>query len=463
MFRSLMLTCAVLTGCASYQPKPITPAQLARNFEQRTLTNGALRAYLEREAGHPIKPWPLPHWNRELLTLAAYYYSPALDIARAQWDASKAGIEVAGAIPNPVLQLPFQYSTVNPGPGRPYTTGLGLDIPIETAHKRGYRIDQASHLSEAARLNIRNEAWKTHSQVREALLSLFAARKRTALLTQKVATQQHILDMMKKREAVGETAEPDINLAVLFLKQAQTDLVASGSASQDALARLANAMGLPVVALESAQFDLDEFERPGAAPPPAEARRAAIFNRADLLGSLARYEAAEGALQLEIAKQYPDIHIGLGYTYDTGTNKIGFGLAGITLPIFDRNEGGIAQAEAKRAEAAANTAALQDKIINDLDHALEHYRTSLNVLRLSAVRLSTEQKQLRSQATSFDAGAIDRPALAQAKANYQTSAIARLNDVVAAQQAAGALEDAMQRPLSPSTPNWTTTQKRILR
>ncbi|MCI2810952.1 TolC family protein [Eoetvoesiella caeni] len=459
MFRPLMLACVVLTGCASYQPQPITPTQLAKNFEQRTLADDALRAYLARQVGHPIKPWPLPRWNREMLTLAAYYYSPALDIARAQWGTSKAGIEVAGAIPNPVLQLPFQYSTVNPGPGRPYTTGLGLDIPIETAHKRGYRIDQASHLSEAARVNIRHEAWKIHSQVRDALLNLFAARKQIVLLTQKVAMQQQILDMMKKREAVGQTAEPDINLIVLVLTQTQADLTTAKSASQDARARLASVMGLPIGPLESVQLNLDEFERTGAAPPPAQARRAAIFNRADLLGSLAKYEAAEGALQLEIAKQYPNIHIGLGYTYDTGTNKIGFGLAGITLPVFDRNKGGIAQAEAKRTEAAANTAALQDKIINDLDHALAHYRTSLNTLRLSAVRLSTAQKQLMSQAASFDSGMIDRPALAQAKADYQTIAIAHLNDVVAAQQAAGALEDAMQRPLSPSTPNWTLPQK----
>jgi hypothetical protein len=29
-----------------------------------------------------------------------------------------------------------------------------LDIPIETAHKRSYHIEQASHLSDAVRLNI---------------------------------------------------------------------------------------------------------------------------------------------------------------------------------------------------------------------------------------------------------------------------------------------------------------------
>src|SRR5260370_14038553 len=126
-----------------------------------------------------------------MLTIAAYYYSPALDIARAQWGTAQAGVDVAGAIPNPVLQLPFQYATPNPGPGAPWVVGPALDIPIETAHKRGYRIDQASHLSEAARLAIGNEAWKVRAQVRDALLSLAAARGRSAFLARQADAQQH--------------------------------------------------------------------------------------------------------------------------------------------------------------------------------------------------------------------------------------------------------------------------------
>src|SRR3546814_16920262 len=93
--------------------------------------------------------------------------------------------------------------------------------------------------------------------------------------------QQQILDMMKKREAVGQTAEPDINLIVLVLTQTQADLTTAKSASQDARARLASVMGLPIGPLESVQLTLDEFERTGAAPPPAQARRAATFNPAN--------------------------------------------------------------------------------------------------------------------------------------------------------------------------------------
>jgi cobalt-zinc-cadmium efflux system outer membrane protein len=141
------------------------------------------------------------------------------------------------------------------------------------------------------------------------------------------------------------------------------------------------------------------------------------------MASLAEYAAAESALHLEVAKQYPDIHFGPGYTYDTGTHKIAFGLAGITLPVFDQNQGGIAQAEAKRKEAAARTAALQDTIFNDLDHALAHYQASLDVVQLSATHLATAQKQLDSQAASFTAGTSDRLTFTQARADYQASEI----------------------------------------
>ncbi|HDR9482337.1 TPA: TolC family protein [Burkholderia aenigmatica] len=446
---ALLVVCALLGGCATYHPQPIAPLLIARQFENRTLASDELHVYLVRELGHDVAQWPLPHWNRETLTLAAWYYSPALGVARAQWGTAKAGIDVAGAIPNPVLQLPFQWATPNPGPGAPFTTGPALDIPIETAGKRGYRIDQASHLSESARLAIGNEAWKVGAQVRDALLAVHADRERSALLLRKVEAQQQIVAMVTKRRTVGESAGPDVDAAVAAQIQAQVDLAASRAAEQDARAQLAAAIGIPAAALEHVAFDFDGFDGAPPPPPATEARRDAILHRADLLGSLADYAAAESALQLEVAKQYPDIHLGPGYTYDTGTHKIAFGLAGITLPIFDQNQGGIAQAEAKRKEAAARTAALQDTILGDLDHALARYRSSIDALQLSDAHRTAARRQLDSQEAGFAAGDVDRLTLTQAKADYQANEIARLDATVAVRQAAGALEDAMQRPLTP--------------
>ncbi|SAL06727.1 divalent cation resistant determinant protein C [Caballeronia arationis] len=210
MRRPLLLVCVMLTGCATYHPQLIAPTQLAQHFEDRSLASADLHAYLARQSGHDIDPWLLPRWNREMLTLAAYY-SPALDIARAQWGTAKAGIDVAGAIPNPVLQLPFQYATPNPGPGAPCIAGPALDIPIETAHKRGYRIDQASHLSKAARLALGNEAWKVRTQVRDGLISLYAARQFAAFLSRKAEAQRQVVAMVTKRRLVGENSGPDVD------------------------------------------------------------------------------------------------------------------------------------------------------------------------------------------------------------------------------------------------------------
>lgn len=449
MRRALWIVSVWVAGCASYHAQPLAPAQLARQFEQRSLTSEALHAYLARAEGHDVATVPPARWNRGMLTLAAFYYNPALDVARAQWGTAQAGIEVADAIPNPVLQLPFQYSTPNPGPGSPFTLGPALDIPIETAHKRGYRVAKASHLSKAARLSIANEAWKVRSQVRAALLELFAARERVAMLSSKAEAERQIVQMSRRRLAVGQFSQPDLDAALLSDTQAQIDLAAARDAERDARSSLADAIGVPSTALAGVTIDVSAFGDVAPPPPAADAQRAAIFHRADLLGSLAEYAAAESALQLEIAKQYPDIHLGPGYTYDTGTHKIAFGLAGITLPVFDQNQGGIREAQAKRKEAAARTAALQDRILGDVDRAAAQYTSALQALNLSQAHLAQARRQLRSQAAAFAAGGEDRLAYTQGTADLQTSEIAHLDAMVAVQQSAGALEDAMQSPLQP--------------
>src|SRR5262249_39717111 len=157
------------------------------------------------------------------------------------------------------------------------------------------------------------------AQVRDAMLALYGASERATLLWRKAHALQQIVAMVRKRRAVGEKAGPAVDAALAAATQAQADLAAAGIAQQDARAPLAAAIGVPVAAIDGIAIDFDAVATIPPAPPDASARRNAIFDRADLLASLADYAAAESALQLEVAKQYPDIHLGSGYTYDTGT------------------------------------------------------------------------------------------------------------------------------------------------
>jgi len=56
-------------------------------------------------------------------------------------------------------------------------------------------------------------------------------------------------------------------------------------------------------------------------------------------------------LRLEVAKQYPDIHLGSTGSGEPGENKTIIGLSlGLELPLFDRNQQGIAKASQFREE-----------------------------------------------------------------------------------------------------------------
>src|SRR5205807_4675533 len=95
----------ILTGCAvrRYQPAPIVPTQTASTLETRSLSDLGLHAFVEKNLGHEVTPWPTKTWDLATLSLAALYFNPLLEAARARVEESQAAIVTAGARPNPSL------------------------------------------------------------------------------------------------------------------------------------------------------------------------------------------------------------------------------------------------------------------------------------------------------------------------------------------------------------------------
>jgi outer membrane protein TolC len=213
----------------------------------------------------------------------------------------------------------------------------------------------------------------------------------------------------------------------------------------EARVKIAEALGLPARALDGLGFVFDWDQAADPALVSAEARRAALLGRADLLAALAEYAATQSALQLEIAKQYPDVHFNPGYQYDQGENKWQLGFS-VELPVLYRNQGGIREANAKRDEAAARFIALQAKVISEIDHALAAYTSSVEQLKLVDELARAQQQQVAQAEASFQAGASDQLDVATARLEFAASELARLDALSAKQQAMGLLEDALQRP-----------------
>jgi outer membrane protein TolC len=194
-----------------------------------------------------------------------------------------------------------------------------------------------------------------------------------------------------------------------------------------------------------------------------EVRREALFNRADVRGALADYAASQAALQIEIANQYPDIHLGPGYAYNSGNagdNEWQLGLT-VTLPILNQNQGAIAEAEAKRTQAAAHFLSVQAGAISEIDSALAGYNSALKESVTAKSLRDDLRRQLDSVKAQAKLGEADALALADAESAYYTGEQDHLNALVKAQQALGTLEDAVQSPMTLSPQILDSVQKNL--
>lgn len=448
-----IIVLTLLAGCARFSSKPLLPEETAQKFEARSLGSPALKKFIEKNIKRKIAPWPPAKWDIETLTLAAFYYNPDIDTARWRWKEAEAGIITAGERPNPSASLSPEYVT-NPTSGStPWILGFSFDIPIETAGKRGYRIGEARGRAQAARFALADAAWRVRSGLRGALLDYFAAVRREDILGKQAKMQEEMLRLLKERLAVGEVSEPDVMRAsidydgtLVSVKEAQSRLI-------EARAKVAGAIGVPVAALDGVELSTENFE---SLPPLKsfslpELRREALTNRADILEALARYAASQSKLQLEIARQYPNVHIGPGYKYDQGQNKWGIGIM-VELPILNRNQGPIAEAEAARSGEAARFEALQGRIIIDTDRAAAGHRSSLGRFRAAETLASEKGRAVNSLKAEYNAGEVDRLALLGGEVEYENVLLERLDSLVNADRTLGLLEDALQRPLQPAAP-----------
>ena len=438
--------CLVLGGCASVAPIPLLPAARARAFEQRSLASADLHNYVASHPSGGAARAPIT-WDLASLPLAAFYFNPDLDRARARAATAEAAVQTASQHPNPSLQLPFGY-TANPKAGESaYTFGLGLDIPVETAHKRGYRVAEARQLSLAARRDVGQVAWQVRSRLRSRLVDLSVAREHARVLRAQLQTREHIAQGLDRRLALGEAALPQVLQARANAGQARLAWARAGQQVLDAQAAVAGAIGLPAQALAQTAIHLDAFRTVPPAPSASQAQAQALVNRADVQAALARYEASEAALQLALADRYPDIHLGPGYTFDAGAHKYSLGVSAITLPLFNQNQGAIAEAEARRAQAAADFDAVQARAIGETERGAQALRAALENLHLSAALLRTQQLRRDAMQRALDAGEADALDAARADIDLQNALLSDDDATAEVQRSIGALEGALQGPL----------------
>lgn len=449
-----LLTCLSIAlaacGFQEYIAKPIDPNALAQKINNKRPNDIQFHQFLINY-GYSTEQLPIQQWSLNELIYCALFFHPSLDVARAQWRAAEAGKHTAAGKPKPAINANIAKSNNANDDISPYALGLSIDIPIETASKRDIRIENAEHLSQAAKLKIAQTAWQLRNQVTQSLQEYQLNQQLIKLLTKEQAQRQDIAAIYQKRISLGESSNVEMSTAKLQLQAVTTELNSKQRNQLVLLSKLASSLGLPLAQLEQMSLaDSLDTDRLTTSlinnQALSDIQSHALLNRLDIRIALERYAAAEAKLKLEIAKQYPDIILSPGYAYEFGDKIWSLGISSL-LTLINKNKLAIAEAIQLREVEAAQFEALQASVIAEVNVANAKLAQAVQMIENQKNQYRQQQFNTQRMQNRLLAGEIDRLELTYAKLE---EVIAEKNVAMGNYQLESSineLENALQLPL----------------
>ncbi len=363
-FASLTLLALIAGGCQSYERRPLDmnghhAAFLARTPESPEVQSFA--ASLAARAPDVAEFNPGDGVSCVEAEVIALVFNADLRLARLRAGVTRATAENAGLWEDPTIGVDLtRIVQGTPEPWKVFTS-VGITIPISGRLEIEKQRAGVAHAAELTRVAQRE--WTVRMAVRRAWSEWSSLDAQLAATRDFLSRVDQILAVVDKMEQAGEMARTEARLFRIEKATKAAELAVLESRASVADLRLRQLMGM------SPEAPL-RFHAVGVGPA-----RAGAVPSADV-GELARrspamqvaaaeYEAAEKALELEIRKQYPDLHIGPGYGREDGQDQVLLGLS-LPIPILNANRRGIAEARAERELARAGAEATLEETISAL-------------------------------------------------------------------------------------------------
>lgn len=350
MLSSYLCPCAIaliaLGGCAAYHPLPLTSTAVEKALtvpSGRVLRQQAL--HLDHPILRPIKLDADKGLSPEEAAVLAVLINPALRADRDRAGVSSAQLITAGLLPNPQLTYSMDFVTAGPGFTSPFGIGIAWDVTSLIAHDAKVKSARAALAS--VRLDIAWSEWQASEAAKAAVFDQVA-----------------IEDQLKHARAVDRRLRENVEVIQRAYNRRQRtvlDLSAAQAASETAHATtlsfeeqlghqrlvLLRALGVPPDAKIALRSDIRLPSRL-TLPSVRDLSDGIESRRLDLIALRRGYQSQEESVRAAILSQFPRINLGGNRAKDnTGVYTAGFA-ATVDLPIFDRNQGGIAMERATR-------------------------------------------------------------------------------------------------------------------
>jgi len=457
---TLLTASSFFLGCQSYRSQPLDLQQRAADWAARTLDDPTI---IELAAKFPdISENSLPHRRNDIVEQWPYdpsdglslreaepvalVFNPGLRAERLRANVPLAGAEFAGLWDDPELDGDLLRFTQNVDD--PWIAGVGISFTVPLSGRLRVEEDQAWAEVEHAWLTAARAEWALLETLRVNWIAWSALSWKVRILDDYLAELEPLAESVKRLAEAGEVEPASARL--LEVDRAQRTLERARLASEEQLARLEllTLMGLTADA-EVELIPLDLWAAGSLVPEVQGVEAFARHPEARL--ALAAYAQAELALEREIVKQYPDLAIGPRYEDEEGQSRLGIGF-GIPLPLWNRNQRGIAEATAHRDAAAAEV----DAVLQRLRAAYQARQVTWEAMTDLAFQTSRTlsplvKAQLEELRGLAELGEVDVLLLREALSGVAEAELAVFDALQASAEAAARLE-------SMANPRWAVPQ-----
>lgn len=411
-FCCMLLFCSLLAACSlqTYAPAPLDLNKQATAYRQRNLRSPELSDFLSLH--QESIPAAQQAWQLSALIHSALFLHPDLALTKAAYRTTQLQLAQGQLKPLPSISTQIARSNRANGDIDPFGLSLSIDLPIQTNNKQAIRVARLSHLSEIAKLDIAQAAWKIRAGIMKSALALYQQNKQAELLNKKIEIQQKIAQLIAKRVVYGEANNLTLHQAEQSLKQTQQQRQSSLQSIASIKAKLAQQIGINANAITDIKISHHHFDQAIQANIAGQlsntkTQQSAVINHLSLRKALLQYAVAEQALKLEYAKQIPDIILSPGYAFEFGDSVWSLGFNSL-MTLLQKNKVGIAKAKQLRSKEVAHFEAIQHQVISTAQVALADYQAASTELKAHQTIIESSQAQKLRLKKQFDAGLIGR-------------------------------------------------------
>ena len=288
-----------------------------------------------------------------------------------------------------------------------------LNYLIETGGKRKKRIEVAKNRFEAIKKDYESTVWDIRTTVRQLYTKLAVDLEWLKVKEDRVALNEQLVNIAKKRFEAGDVPNVDIKLAQQALLNSRADLISFKNEIVNDRINLNIKLSLGPNAIWPVETAISELSTIPEIKPKQELIDKAITTKPLIKQALFNIQSAQAELRLAKSLRIPNIKENLAVVTSNALNTSTSSPDNFTtsvradteveLPIFNRYQGPIAEAKARIEKFLNERNMLVQQIAGDISTAFERLKSVQERLELarSNVNSSKEITDLTQEGYTF--------------------------------------------------------------